>query len=183
MRHATLAFIAPFWLLQAPSAALAADEAPSANRQAGPAQAATLLGLDEAMALARGDQPAVAAYERDAFASEQAAVAARSLPDPQVSVGILNFPIRGMNAFSPTKDEMTMYTIGVMREQVRHSRREAEAAQLRAEATVSRFEGSAQQRRIQRDAMVAWVDAVEAQAEIALAEPLEIIIVGPDGEV
>ena len=116
------------------------------------------------MALARGDQPAVAAFEREAFASEQAAVAARSLPDPQVSVGIQNFPIRGMNAFSPTDDEMTMYTIGVMREQVRRSRREAEAARLRAEAAVSRFEGTAQQRRIQRDVMRAWIDAVEASA-------------------
>lgn len=164
MRHAVLAFVAPFWLLATPSAALAADEASSATQPAGPVRAGPALGLDEAMALARGDQPAVAAYEREAFASEQAAVAARSLPDPQVSVGIQNFPIRGMNAFSPTDDEMTMYTLGVMREQVRRSRREAEAARLTAEAVVSRFEGSAQERRIQRDVMIAWIEAVEASA-------------------
>ena len=123
-----------------------------------------ILSLRDAVAIASGDQPAVGAFEREAVASEQAAVAARSLPDPQVSVGIQNFPIRGMNAFSPTEDEMTMYTIGVMREQVRRSRREAEAAKLRAEAAVSRFEGSAQQRRIQRDVMIAWIEAVEASA-------------------
>lgn len=164
-RHGVaVASLVLFWLLAAPCAALAAEAVASSTKAAGPARAVPLLSLDEAMALARGDQPAVTAFERDAFASEQAAVAARSLPDPQVSVGILNFPIRGMNAFSPTRDEMTMYTIGVMREQVRRSRREAEAAQLRAEAAVSRFEGSAQQRRIQRDAMVAWIDAVEASA-------------------
>lgn len=162
MRYAALAFIAPFWLLPAQSAALAAEAAPASAKAADPVRTGPLLSLDEAMALARGDQPAVAAYEREAFASEQAAVAARSLPDPQVSVGIVNFPIRGMNAFSPTEDEMTMYTIGVMREQVRRSRREAEAARLRAEAAVNRFEGSAQQRRIQRDAMIAWIEAVEA---------------------
>ena len=123
-----------------------------------------ILSLRDAVAIASGDQPAVGAFEREAVASEQAAVAARSLPDPQVSVGIQNFPIRGMNAFSPTEDEMTMYTIGVMREQVRRSRREAEAAKLRAEAAVSRFEGSAQQRRIQRDVMIVWIEAVEASA-------------------
>ena len=149
-------------LLLAPSAALAAgkDSEPQvpASARTGPE-----LGLDEALVLARRDQPGVAAFERDAVASEQAAIAARSLPDPQLSVGIQNFPvIRGKNAFSPTDDEMTMYAIGVMREQVRRSRREAEAARLRAEAAVSRFEGSARQRRIQRDVMTAWIDAVEA---------------------
>lgn len=128
------------------------------------------LSLQDAVTIASGDQPAVGAFEREAFASEQAAVAARSLPDPQVSVGVQNFPIRGMNAFSPTDDEMTMYTIGVMREQVRRSRREAEAARLRAEAAVSRFEGSAQQRRIQRDVMLAWIDAVEAHSRQRLLE-------------
>ena len=148
-------------LLLAPSAAVAADKISEAEA-VGPARTGPELDLDEALALARGDQPGVAAFQREAIASEQAAVAARSLPDPQVSVGIQNFPIRGMNAFSPTEDEMTMYVIGVMREQVRRSRREAEAARLRAEAAVSRFEGSARERRIQRDVMIAWIDAVEA---------------------
>lgn len=163
-RSVAVASLALFWLLAAPCAALAAEAVTLSARVAGPVRAGPLLSLDETMALARGDQPAVAAFEREALASQQAAVAARSLPDPQVSVGILNFPIRGMNAFSPTRDEMTMYTVGVMREQVRRSRREAEAARLRADATVSRFEGSAQQRRIQRDVMIAWIDAVEASA-------------------
>ena len=148
-------------LVLAPSAALAADPAPDAQVAASERTGAEL-GLEEALAVARGDQPGVAAFEREAAASEQAAVAARSLPDPQLTVGIQNFPIRGMNAFSPTEDEMTMYVIGVMREQVRRSRREAEAARLRAEAAVARFEGSAQERRIQRDVMTAWIDAVEA---------------------
>ena len=162
MRHVVLASIAFYLLLAAPSHAFAAEEAASSIQPADPARVGSLLSLDEAVGLARGDQPGVAAFVREAFAAEQAAVAARSLPDPQVSVGIQNFPIRGMNAFSPTEDEMTMYTIGVMREQVRRSRREAEAARLRAEAAVSRFEGTAQQRRIQRDVMRAWIDAVEA---------------------
>lgn len=134
--------------------------APPANSaRPGPA-----LDLNEAVTLARAGQPTIAAFERDAEASEQAAVAARSLPDPQVSIGVQNFPITGMDAFNPTVDEMTMYTIGVMREQVRRSRREAEAARFVAEAAVSRFEGSAQDRKIQRDVMIAWLDAVEARA-------------------
>lgn len=132
----------------------------------------SVLTLQEAVARARGDQPAIAAFEREAIASEQAAVAARSLPDPQVSVGIQNFPITGKNAFSPTDDFMTMYTIGVMREQVRRSRRQAEAARLRAEAVVSRTEATAQQRRIMRDVMLAWLEAVEGIAKQRLLDRL-----------
>ncbi|HEY1146596.1 MAG TPA: TolC family protein, partial [Allosphingosinicella sp.] len=123
-----------------------------------------VLTVQQAVALASGDQPSVAAYESEAVASEQAAVAARSLPDPELTGGIQNFPITGRNALSPTEDEMTMFTIGVMREQVRRSRREAEAAKLRSEAAVSRFQGSARQRTIQRGVMKAWIDAVEALA-------------------
>jgi len=123
-----------------------------------------VLTVQQAVALASSDQPSIAAYESEAVASEQAAVAARSLPDPQVSVGIQNYPVTGLNAPSPTRDEMTMYTIGVMREQVRRSQRDAEATRLRSEAAVSRFQGSALQKTIQRDVMKAWIDAVEARA-------------------
>jgi cobalt-zinc-cadmium efflux system outer membrane protein len=168
--HAAIYMLACSWLLAGAAGAIAAGVIPPPAEKVGPARAGPLLGLDEAMALARGDQPAVAAYEREAWASEQAAIAARSLPDPQVSVGVQTFPITGMNAFNPVRDEMTMYTIGVMREQVRRSRREAEAARLAAEAAVSRFEGSAQQRKIQRDVMIAWLAAVEAASRQRLLD-------------
>ena len=165
-RHVAISLIASSWLLSGASGAIAADDPPAVApaQPAGAARSGPLLELDQAIALARGDQPAIAAYEREAAASEQAAIAARSLPDPQVSVGVQNFPVTGMDAFNPTRDEMTMYTIGVMREQVRRSRREAEAARLTAEAAVSRFEGSAEVRKIQRDVMIAWLEAVEASA-------------------
>ena len=124
-----------------------------------------ILTLQDALALASGDQPSVAAYRSDANASAQAAVAARSLPDPQFSVGVQDFPIEGNHAFSPTKDDFTMYVLGVMREQVRRSKREAAAAQLQAEALVSREQASAEQLHIRRDAMIAWLNAVEANAK------------------
>ena len=148
----------------------AAGQAQETARTAEPPQSAAVrdgpvLTLQEALARARGDQPAIAAFEREAIASEEEAVAARSLPDLQVSVGVQNFPITGDNAFSPTDDFMTMYTIGVMREQVRRSRREAEAAQFRAEAAVSRAQGSAQVLDIEREVMIAWIKAVEAAAK------------------
>ena len=156
------------------SAALA--EPPPSNRDHEPLAAANgspqgspltepVLMLQDVLALASGDQPAVAAYRSDANASEQAAVAARSLPDPQFSVGVQDFPVEGNHAFSPTKDDFTMYVLGVMREQVRRSKREAVAAQLQAEAVVSREQASAEQLHIRRDAMISWLNAVEANAK------------------
>jgi outer membrane protein TolC len=124
-----------------------------------------VLTLDEALARARGDQPSVAAYEQDAIASEQAAVAARSLPDPRFSVGLQDFPVEGHHAFSPTSDDFTMYVLGIMREQVRRSKREAAASQLQAEAAVSREKGSVEQLHIRREVTIDWIDAVEAGAK------------------
>ena len=133
---------------------------------------APVLGLQDALALVTTDQPRIEAHERDAEASQQAAVAARSLPDPQLTAGIQNFPITGRNAFSPTKDMMTMLSIGVMREQVRRSKREAEAQKILAEALVSNKQASAEERHIRRNVMLAWIDAVGARAKQHLLQQI-----------
>lgn len=130
------------------------------------------LTLERAVSLASVSQPGLAAFEREAQASEQGAIAARRLPDPQLMVGIQNFPITGENALSPTDDFMTMYMIGIMREQVRRSKREAEAQRILAEALVSRRQAGAQERRIRREVMIAWIDAVEARAKQKLLATL-----------
>jgi cobalt-zinc-cadmium efflux system outer membrane protein len=114
----------------------------------------------------------VAAFEKEAQASEQSAIAARSLPDPQLSVGIQDFPVTGRTAFSPTEDEFTMHTIGIMREQVRRSKREAEAARIQADALVSQRKAGAEERHIRREIMIAWIDAVEARAKQKLLDRL-----------
>lgn len=145
-------------------------EATATMGEAVPVPTGPVLTLNDAIALALGDQPTVAAFESEAVASEHAAVAARTLPDPQLTAGTQDFPVTGNNAFSLTADDFTMYTIGIMREQVRRSKREAEAARLRAEAVVSRAEATVQERRIQRDVMIAWINAVEAQAKQRLLD-------------
>lgn len=147
-----------------PHAAQERPVAASANHEVGTATA-PVLTLQDMLALASGAQPSVAAYQSEATASEQAAIAARTLPDPRFSVGVRDFPVEGARAFSPTKEDFTMYMLGVMREQVRRSKREAAAAQLKAEAVVSRESASAKQLHIRRDASVAWLNAVEAGAK------------------
>lgn len=130
-----------------------------------------VLSLQDALALADTDQPKVEAFEREAEASRQAAVAARSLPDPQLMAGIQNLPVTGSTAFTD-KEMMTMVMVGVTREQVRRSKREAEAQKILAEALVSGRQAGAEERRIRRDVMLAWIDAVEARAKQKLLQSL-----------
>lgn len=150
------------------AAAMAALAVPALAEQA--AVTGPILTLQDALALSSTDQPRLAGYESEAEASEQAAVAARALPDPQVSAGIRNYPVTGDNALSPADAMMTMYTIGIMREQVRRSKREADARKILAEALVSRKQASAEERDIRRSVMLAWIDAVAARAKQALLD-------------
>ncbi len=155
------------FLLVAPNPVLAQESRDHDNpaMTTVPVAAGPELGLNEAIALSQGDQPSLAAYERDARASEEAAVAAGTKPDPVLQTSIQSYPVTGRTAFSPNRDDFTMYTIGFMREEVRRSKREAAAAALRADAVVSRTQGTVQERRIRRNVMVAWINAVEASSK------------------
>ena len=68
---------------------------PASAQKQSPAE--SVLGLQDALALAITDQPRIEAYVRDAQASEEAAFAERSLPDPQLTAGIQNYPVTGLN--------------------------------------------------------------------------------------
>ena len=128
-----------------------------------PALAQATLTLDEALALSVERQPALSAFTRTARASEEAAVAARQLPDPQLTIGIQNLPVTGSEAFDLNDDFMTMKSIGIMRTQVRETKREAASARYLAEAAVSLAEQDLLARRIQREVMLGWIAVIEAQ--------------------
>ncbi len=153
-------------------AAVQAQHSGPSQHKVTPVATGPTLSLEDAVSLALGDQPTIEAFGREAEASEEAAVAAGTLPDPQLMVGVRDFPVTGNKAFSPTADNFTMYMVGAMREQVRRSTRVAEASRLRAEALVSRAHGTAQERRIRREVMIAWINAVEARAKQRLLDRL-----------
>src|SRR3546814_1572932 len=105
----------------------------------------------------------LSAFTRTARAAEEAAVAARQLPDPQLTIGIQNLPVTGSEAFDINADFMTMKTIGIMRTQVREAKREAASARYLAEAAVSLAEQDVLARRIQREVMLGWIEVITAQ--------------------
>lgn len=128
-----------------------------------PLAAQDALTLDEALTLSVGRQPALSAFTRTARASQEAAIAARQLPDPQLTIGIQNLPVTGSEAFDLDADFMTMKSIGIMRTQVREAKREASSARYLAEAAVSLAEQDLLARRIQREVMLGWIAVIEAQ--------------------
>ena len=138
-----------------------------------PVFAQATLTLDEAMAISIERQPALTAYARTARAAEEAAVAARQLPDPQLMAGVQNLPVTGSDAFSLSADFMTMKFVGVGRQQVGEAKREAASQRLLAEAAVSLAEQDVLARRIQREVMLGWISVIEAQQK---REVLEFLI-------
>lgn len=137
------------------------------------AQAQDTLSLDQALRLSLERQPALTAYDRTAQAFEEAAVAAGQLPDFQLTAGLRNLPITGDEAFRFGGTMMTMKTIGIGRQQVRGSKREAASARLRAQGAVSEGEQDLLARRIQREVMLGWIAVVESQQK---REVLEFLI-------
>ena len=55
------------------------------------------------------------------------AVSAGQLPDPIATLGVNNLPVNGPDAWSLTRDFMTMTSVGVMQEFTRADKREARA--------------------------------------------------------
>ncbi len=100
--------------------------------------AAAPLTVDEAVELALARDPAVAALQARASGSAELAVAEGQLPDPQLKVGAVNFPV---DTFSFTQEPMTQVAIGVQQAfppgktlSLRRRQTEAMSAQERAGA-------------------------------------------------
>jgi outer membrane protein TolC len=96
------------------------------------------------------------------------AVAAAQLPDPVATLGIYNLPIDGPDAFSLTRDFMTMRSIGVMQEWTREEKRRAKADRFEREADRSLVERAARAATIRRETALAWLDRYYAEAQSSL---------------
>ena len=72
------------------------------------------LTLEHAVALARERAPQLQAQTAALEAAQARAVAAGRLPDPELVMGIDNLPVTTADAWSTTRDFMTMQKIGVM---------------------------------------------------------------------
>ena len=132
------------------------------------ANASTGLTLAEALSLAESRSSQLTGADYAAQASREMAVAAAQLPDPVATMGISNLPVNGSDAWSLTRDFMTMATVGVMQEFTGKEKREARADRYRREADKAVADRAAGVASLQRDAAIAWLDRYYAEAMLAV---------------
>lgn len=138
------------------------------------------LSFDDAVRLASERAPALAARRSQTAAAQEEAVRAAALPDPQLTVGIANWPVTGADAFDVSADDMTMKQIGVMQEFPARAKRQARQAV--ADRTVEQAEAlsASEQLAVRRGAAEAWVVLWAAQRELdalrGLREPTTVAI-------
>jgi outer membrane protein TolC len=126
------------------------------------------LTLAEAQRRAVERSQSLRAEDAAASASREMAVAAGQLPDPVATFGVNNLPINGPDAWSLTRDFMTMASIGLMQEFTRSEKREARADRFAREVEKSLAEKAARIAAIRRDAALAWFDRYYSEAQAAV---------------
>jgi outer membrane protein TolC len=130
------------------------------------------LSLLDAVKQAESQAPNIDARQSALVAAERAVTPAGQLPDPQLVVGVDNLPVNTNEAFSLTRDFMTMRKVGFMqtfprgeKRELRTQRAEALAASARATLTSERLST--------REAVArAWVIRASAERRLALLQTL-----------
>ena len=153
-RPARVALLILALALVAPSGVASAADAP--------------LTLAEAQRRAVARSTLLPAQDAAATAAREMAVAAGQWPDPVLKIGVDNLPVSGEDAWSFTKDFMTMARIGVMQEILSSSKREVRAQRYEREAARAEVEKSAVAATVARDAALAWIDRYYAERTVAL---------------
>jgi outer membrane protein, heavy metal efflux system len=145
------------WLVFA--AAAHAGEAPDAL---------VALSLDDAAALAVQHQPHLEAFDAEARAARQRAIAAGQLPDPTLNVGVSDLTLEGRDRFTLQNESDTQFMAGVRQAfpraeklRLRRERGEEEAATFDAER-------SAAERMIARETGLAWLEVWKAEQSLSL---------------
>ncbi len=110
-----------------------------------PAQAEDPISLEEAVQIALGaGDPTVTRYAAQAAALDDNAVADRQLPDPELRIGLVNWPT---DSFEFDQEPMTQIQVGVLQEfprgdtlRFQQQRRKAESSGARAEALLQELQ-------------------------------------------
>ncbi|MBR0347322.1 MAG: TolC family protein, partial [Rudaea sp.] len=132
------------------------------------AQPSGPLSLEEAVRIAEGQAPAIAARRAAADSATQAIGPAGELPDPELIAGIDNLPVNKGDAFSLTDDFMTMRKVGVMQSFPRREKREARTQRAQAAADREQALLTNERLAVREGVAKAWIarQAVERRLEL-----------------
>lgn len=120
------------------------------------------------------------ARQSQVTASREESARAAALPDPQLTLGLANWPVTGADAFDFRTDDMTMKQVGLMQEFPARAKRQARQAV--ADRTVEQAQAlSVAERLAVRQAVAqAWIALWAAQREVAalqaLQEPTDVAV-------
>jgi outer membrane protein TolC len=136
----------------------------------GSATAAQPLSLAEALRLAVAGSPQLVSQRAMVDASREMVVAGGELPDPKLKVGVENVPTEGPDAWTLTRDFMTMSKIGLMQEFPRAEKRRLKAQRAEREAERGTVAVESTTLSVSREAASAWLArryATDAERVIA----------------
>ncbi len=124
----------------------------------------TPLTIGEAQRVATARSAQLEASGLAVSASQQMAVAAGELPDPELKFGVDNLPVDGPDQFSLQRDFMTMTQVGVMQEFTLPRKRRLRAERAQRAVQLAEAEKSMSLASVQRATTLAWLDRYYAEA-------------------
>lgn len=137
-----------------------------------PAGAAeSVLTLDDAVRRALIDAPQLQAAQAAVQSAREAEPAAGRLPDPEAIVGIDNLPVNTADAFSLSRDFMTMRKVGVMQSVPNAAKRDSQRNLASREIGVAEARLAASRFETAKAAADAWIEsAIVARSLAALRD-------------
>lgn len=97
---------------------------------------------------------------------------AKELPDPKLRLGLDNVPVSNPDAFSLTRDFMTMRRIGYSQDVPNADKRQARGERALRERAVEVATLGAQRVQVRQDTAVAWLELYYTQRSLAALEAL-----------
>lgn len=152
------AFLCSLGLLGAGLSAYAADLRP--------------LAFQEALQVAEQRSARLTAQAAAVGAAAEQVSRASELPDPKLRLGLENVPVSSPDAFSLTRDFMTMRRIGYAQDVPNADKRQARTNRATREQAVETANLDAQRAQIRQDTAVAWLELYYAQRSRATLERL-----------
>lgn len=131
------------------------------------------LSLDAAVERALQSAPQVSARAANLEAMRALTVSAGRLPDPEIIVGVDNIPVTGADAYSTTRDFMTMRKVGVMQEFPRGAKRRLQRERAEADAKVASAQLVESRLDIAREVATAWIRRATAERSLKDLRALE----------
>ena len=131
------------------------------------------MSFAEAINAAEANAPSIAARSAQTEAAQSAAIASDRLPDPQLEVGVRDYPVTGSNAGSFTRDDFTMATVGVSQEFPNPAKRRARLSRAQADIGAAQASAAVEARNVEIEAALAWIDLYFAQRKLAALNGLD----------